>query len=198
VSNPPPESLDKLLTEIRACRICESQLPLGPKPVLRARLSSRLLIVGQAPGTLVHGSGIPWNDASGVRLREWLQLDRERFYDEARVAIVPMGFCYPGRGSSGDLPPRPECRATWHPRLIPLLANVQLILLIGHYAQAYFLGAQRKASLTETVRSHAEYAPRFFPLPHPSPRNQLWLKSNPWFTTEVLPQLRAAVGEALA
>ncbi len=197
MTSPPPESLDKLLTEIRACRICESQLPLGPKPVLRARLSSRLLIVGQAPGTLVHGSGIPWNDASGVRLREWLQLDRDRFYDEARVAIVPMGFCYPGRGSSGDLPPRPECRATWHPRLIPLLANVRLTLLIGHYAQAYFLGAQRKASLTETVRNHAEYAPRFFPLPHPSPRNQLWLKSNPWFTSEVLPVLRAAVGEAL-
>lgn len=198
MASPTPESLDRLLSEVRACRICESQLPLGPKPVLRARITSRLLVVGQAPGTLVHGSGIPWNDASGVRLREWLQLDRDRFYDEARVAIVPMGFCYPGRGSSGDLPPRPECRATWHPRLLPLLANVRLTLLIGHYAQAYFLGAQRRASLTETVRSHSEYAPQFFPLPHPSPRNQLWLKSNPWFTTEVLPQLRAAVAESLS
>lgn len=193
-----PDALDRLLADIRACRLCESQLPLGPKPILRARASSRLLIVGQAPGTLVHGSGIPWNDASGVRLREWLQLDRERFYDESRIAIVPMGFCYPGRGSSGDLPPRPECRATWHPRLIPLLSNLRLTLLIGHYAQAHFLGSARRSSLTDTVRAHAEYAPRFFPLPHPSPRNQLWLKSNPWFEAEVLPALRIAVREALS
>jgi uracil-DNA glycosylase len=198
VTESKPDSIDSLLAEIRACRICESQLPLGPKPILRARASATLLIVGQAPGTLVHGSGVPWNDASGVRLREWLQLDRERFYDEARIAIVPMGFCYPGRGASGDLPPRPECRATWHPRLVPLLSRVRLTLLIGHYAQAHFLGAARKSSLTETVRARAEYAPRYFPLPHPSPRNQLWLKSNPWFEAEAVPELRAAVAAALA
>lgn len=190
--------LDALLKDIRACRLCEATLPLGPRPVLRASETARLLIVGQAPGTLVHGSGVPWDDASGVRLREWLQVDKSAFYNEKDIAIVPMGFCYPGRGASGDLPPRPECSQTWHPRLLPLLANVELVLLIGHYAQQYFLADTRKKSLTDTVQAWPEYAPRYFPLPHPSPRNIGWFKHNPWFENEVVPALRGRVARALA
>ncbi len=190
--------LDALLLRIRACRLCEAQLPLGANPVLRAQASARLLIVGQAPGVKVHESSIPWNDASGIRLRHWLGLDREQFYDGRRIAIVPMGFCYPGKGTAGDLPPRPECAPTWHPQLLPLLPNIRLTLLIGHYAQAGFLGAARGRTLTDTVREHARYQPRYFPLPHPSPRNQLWVASNPWFHAEVVPALRQAVAEALA
>ncbi len=190
--------LDALLLRIRACRLCEAQLPLGANPVLRAQASARLLIVGQAPGMKVHESSIPWNDASGIRLRHWLGLDREQFYDGRRIAIVPMGFCYPGKGTAGDLPPRPECAPTWHPQLLPLLPNIRLTLLIGHYAQAGFLGTARGRTLTDTVRAHARYQPRYFPLPHPSPRNQLWVASNPWFDTEVVPALRQAVAESLA
>lgn len=193
----PRSELELLLGEIRACRLCEAQLPLGPRPVLRASETATLLVVGQAPGTLVHGSGVPWDDASGVRLREWMGMDKARFYDETTVAIVPMGFCYPGRGASGDLPPRPECRATWHPRLLPLLPNVRLVLAIGQFAQAYFLGESRKKTLTDTVRAWREYAPRVIPLPHPSPRNIGWFKHNPWFESDVLPALRARVAEAL-
>lgn len=190
-------SLGGLLKEIRACRLCEAHLPLGPRPVLRASATARLLIVGQAPGTKVHATGIPWNDASGERLRDWLAMDRDTFYDERRIAIVPMGFCYPGKTASGDAPPRPECRATWHPRLLPLLKNVRLILPIGQYAQAYFLGAKRKATLTETVRAWDEYAPKYFPLPHPSPRNVGWRKANTWFERDAVPALRERVREAI-
>lgn len=194
----PPTELDGLLTEIRACRLCEASLPLAPRPILRASAAARLLVVGQAPGTLVHGSGIPWSDASGMRLRGWLGLDRDAFYNESNVAIVPMGFCYPGRGVSGDLPPRPECSRTWHHRLLPLLPNIQLVLAIGQYAQVYFLGQQRKKSLTETVMAWQEYAPRVFPLPHPSPRNVGWFKHNPWFDAEVVPALRGRVADVLS
>lgn len=193
-----PTPLDALLADIRACRLCEAQLPLGPKPILRASATARLLVVGQAPGSLVHGSGIPWNDASGMRLRDWLRVDRSVFYDEARVAIVPMGFCYPGRGTSGDLPPRPECAQTWHPRLLPMLTDVRLVLAIGHYAQQYLLGPARKKTLTDTVQAWPEYLPRVFPLPHPSPRNVAWFKHNPWFDAEAVPALRAKVADALA
>lgn len=192
------ESLDTLLERIRACRLCEATLPLGPRPVLRARPSARLLIVGQAPGTRVHESGIPWNDASGIRLRGWLGLEREAFYDERDVAIVPMGFCYPGRGESGDLPPRPECAQAWHGRLMPHLPQVRLRLLVGHYAQAHYLGAARGKTLTDTVRAYRDYLPGTIPLPHPSPRNQLWFRSNPWFEDELVPVLRAAVAAALS
>lgn len=185
--------LDALLQRIRACRLCESQLPLGPRPVLRARSSARLLIVGQAPGTKVHESGVPWNDASGIRLRHWLGVERELFYDESRIAIVPMGFCYPGRGESGDLPPRPECSATWHPQLVPMLSGIRLKLLIGHYAQAYFLRERRGRTLTDTVRAFRDFLPDAIPLPHPSPRNQLWLRNNPWFEEELVPVLRTEV-----
>jgi uracil-DNA glycosylase len=190
--------LEGLLREIRACRICERHLPLGPNPVLRAGADARLLIVSQAPGIRVHATGIPWNDASGRRLRDWLQMDATTFYDEQRVAIVPMGFCYPGKAGSGDAPPRPECRATWHPRLLPLLQKVQLTLLVGQYAQAYVLGARRKPSLGETVRAWRDYLPTHLPLPHPSPRNVGWFKANPWFEAEVLPVLRERVHALLA
>ncbi|AXK73479.1 uracil-DNA glycosylase family protein [Lysobacter sp. TY2-98] len=186
-------ALDALLDSIRACRLCEAHLPLGPRPVLRASTSASLLIVGQAPGTRVHASGVPWDDASGRRLRDWLQVDTAAFYDESRIAIVPMGFCYPGRAGSGDAPPRSECRTTWHPQLLPLLPNVGLTLLIGQYAQAYFLGDRRKQTLTETVRAWREYAPSLVPLPHPSPRNVAWFKANPWFDADVLPMLRERV-----
>lgn len=184
--------LEQLLVEVRACRACEESLPLGPRPVLSASASARLLVVGQAPGTRVHETGIPWNDPSGDRLRDWLQMSREEFYDSSRVAIVPMGFCYPGKGKSGDLPPRRECAELWHERIMALLPNVELVLLIGQYAQAHYLQDEYK-TLTERVRRHAEFAPRFLPLPHPSPRNQLWLRRNPWFEEEVLPELRSRV-----
>lgn len=187
----PRESLDELAVRVRACTACAAALPLGPRPVFRAHPAARLLIVGQAPGTRVHASGIPWDDPSGARLREWLALDAAAFYDVQRVAIVPTGLCYPGRGPSGDLPPRPECAPRWHPPLLAHLPNVELVLLVGSYAQAYYLGAARRASLAETVRAWRGYAPRWFPLPHPSPRNTLWLRRNPWFEADVLPALRS-------
>lgn len=192
------ESLDKLLEKVRACRVCEAHLPLGPKPVLRAGAGARLLIVGQAPGRRVHETGIPWNDPSGDRLRGWLQMDREAFYNEHRVAIIPTAFCYPGTGKGGDLPPRPECAPLWHPQLRSVLPEIQLTMLIGQYAQAYYLGERRKKTLTETVRAWHEYLPEFLPLPHPSPRNQMWLKRNPWFEREVLPELRQRVAALFA
>ena len=186
--------LEELLGEVRACRVCAAQLPLGPRPVLRAAASARLLIIGQAPGTKVHESGIPWKDRSGERLRDWLDVERDAFYDQGRVAIVPMGFCYPGRDPrGGDNPPRPECAPLWHPPLTAALPAVELTLLVGLYAQAHYLGPRRKASLTETVRAWRAYAPSHLPLPHPSWRNTAWLKKNPWFEAELLPDLRARV-----
>ena len=190
--------LATLLKKVRACKLCEPHLPLGANPILRAGAGARLLIVGQAPGTKVHATGIPWNDASGDRLRGWLDIDRDTFYDENRVAIVPMGFCYPGKGSGGDLPPRPECAPTWHPKILPLLPEIRLVLLIGNYAQARYLGDARRANLTDTVRDAASYLPRYLPLPHPSPRNQIWLRRNPWFEKKIVPLLRERVAQALA
>jgi uracil-DNA glycosylase len=186
-----------LLREVRACRVCEEHLPLGPKPVLRAHRQARILIVGQAPGTRVHATGIPWNDPSGDRLRAWMDVDRETFYDERRIAIIPMGFCYPGRGRSGDLPPRPECAQLWHGRLLEQIPDLRLKLLVGQYAQAHYLGKRRKRSLAATVQASQEYLPEFLPLPHPSPRNILWLKRNPWFEAEVVPFLRDLVASLL-
>lgn len=187
-------ALEELVRTARACRVCAADLPLGPRPVLRARATARLLIVGQAPGTRVHETGIPWNDPSGERLRDWLAVDRATFYDESRIAIVPMGLCYPGRDArGGDRPPRPECAPLWHPPLIAALPAVELTLLIGRYAQGRYLGKRRRATLTETVRAWAGCAPGFLPLPHPSWRNTAWLKRNPWFTAELLPVLRARV-----
>ena len=190
--------LEGLLAAIRACTICAAHLPLGPRPVLAAALSARLLIAGQAPGTRVHATGVPWNDASGERLRAWLALDRATFYDARRVALVPQGFCYPGTAGGGDLPPRPECAATWHDRLLPLLPGVELVVAAGSYAQAYHLGRRRRRTLTETVRAWRDYAPAVVPLPHPSWRNNGWLARNPWFERETLAYLRARVARLLA
>ena len=192
------KDLPKLLTEIRACRACEPELPLGARPVLIADARARILVAGQAPSTRVHATGIPWNDASGKRLREWLGLDPEVFYDPARVAIVPMGFCYPGVGKSGDLPPRVECRRLWHDRIFGMLPGLGLRIVIGQYAQAYHLAGRTRANLTETVAAWREFAPALYPLPHPSPRNQMWLKRNPWFAEELLPDLRETVRRVLA
>jgi len=186
--------LASLVAAARACRVCAAHLPLGPRPVLRAAASARLLIVGQAPGTRVHETGIPWNDPSGERLRDWLAVDRDTFYDETRIAIVPMGFCYPGRDTrGGDKPPRPECAPLWHPPLRAALPNVTLTLLVGQYAQAYYLGPHRRDNLTETVRAWRETLPEFLPLPHPSWRNTAWLTRHPWFAEALLPELRARV-----
>ena len=179
----------RLLSEVRACRLCEPELPLGANPVLRASRTARVLIVGQAPGTRVHATGIPWNDPSGDRLRNWLQLDREQFYEESRIAIEPMGFCYPGKGKSGDLPPRPECARQWHARLLAGMPDIRLTLLIGKYAQNHYLGSKRE-SLAHTVRHWQDHAPGRFPLPHPSPRNLRWFRDHPWFEAEVIPALR--------
>lgn len=190
---PVDRDLPALLAQIRACRVCAAELPLGPRPVVQAAASARLMIVGQAPGARVHASGIPWDDASGGRLRDWLGLDRARFHDPAQVAIASMGFCYPGRGGGGDLPPRKECAPLWMERLRAQLPNVELTLLIGRHAQRWFLGAANRASLTETVAAFADYAPGFLPLPHPSPRNTAWFQRHPWFEREVLPQLRRRV-----
>jgi uracil-DNA glycosylase len=183
--------------EVENCRLCVDHLPHGPRPVVRASSSARLLIIGQAPGRKVHESGIPWNDASGIQLRAWLGMTPDEFYDASRIAIMPMGFCYPGTGKNGDLPPRPECAPTWHGRLLALMPEIRLTLLIGSYAQRHYLQLAKGVTLTETVARYADFLPRYFPLPHPSPRNRLWQSRNPWFVEEVLPKLRKQVQAAL-
>jgi uracil-DNA glycosylase len=191
--------MDELLADIRSCRTCSQQHPPGLRPVLQASATARLLIVSQAPGRKVEQTGIPFNDVSGERLRDWLRIDRDTFYDAARVAIVPMDFCYPGKGRSGDLPPRPACAAIWHPQLFPLMPRVRLTLAIGQYAQAGLLDSARAATLTDTVRNWRTHLARgVLPLPHPSPRNRPWVLHNPWFEAELLPVLRERVASALA
>ncbi|WP_374446880.1 uracil-DNA glycosylase family protein [Stella sp.] len=191
--------LDRLLAEIRACRVCAEHLPLGPRPVIRGRATARILIASQAPGTRVHASGLSFDDASGDRLRAWLGIDRDTFYDEARIAIAPMGFCYPGRlPRGGDAPPRPECAPLWQPRVATAFARIELVLLIGGWAQAWHLGDRVRSTLTETVAAWRDYLPRHFPLPHPSWRNTGWLNRNPWFAAEALPELRRRVATLLA
>jgi uracil-DNA glycosylase len=184
-------NLEALLAAVRDCRACAAHLPLGPRPVLRAGETARILIVGQAPGVRVHTTGIPWDDPSGERLRAWMGIDKEVFYDESRIAIIPMGYCYPGRGTGGDMPPRRECAALWLDQLLARLPWIELTLLIGQYAQRHFLGSRRKPSLAETAKAWREYAPQFIPLPHPSPRNQPWFKHHPWFERQLVPVLRA-------
>jgi len=174
-----------LLQEIRACRCCAADLPNGVNPVLQFTASAKLLVVGQAPGTRVHETGIPWNDPSGERLREWMGIGKQAFYDPRRIAIVPMGFCYPGKGKSGDLPPRAECAQLWRDKIHQCLPAIELTLLIGQYAQQYYLGSDRQ-TLTQRVASWRTYLPRFIPLPHPSPRNNIWLRKNPWFEDVVV------------
>lgn len=187
---------DQLVQQVRACTLCKDVLPEGPRPVVQLSRSSRILVVGQAPGRKVHETGIPFNDPSGDRLRQWMGVDRGQFYNEEQVAILPMGFCFPGTGKSGDLPPRPECAETWREALLARLDKVELTLVIGQYAQAWHLPDSRK-SVTDNVKAWREYWPGLLPMPHPSPRNIRWLKSNPWFEQEVIPRLQARIGELL-
>ena len=191
------ETLDSLLQAVRGCRVCSAHLPLGPRPVLQAGATARILIVGQAPGAQVHASGVPWDDRSGERLRGWMGIDARTFYDRRRVAIVPMGLCFPGRAASGDRPPRRECAPLWQARLLAQMPRIELTLLIGAYAQAHFLRNVEHASVTATTRDWRVHAPRIIPLPHPSPRNVAWFMANPWFEDELLPGLRCRVRSLL-
>lgn len=187
----------ELLDEIRSCTECAHALDLGPRPIVSAHPSSKIIIIGQAPGTVVHRTGIPWDDKSGENLRRWMNVSSEDFYDEKKFAIIPMGFCYPGKGKSGDLPPRKECAPLWHGRLLDQLQNVELILLIGKYAQDYYLKDKARRTLTETVRNYQVYLPEYFVLPHPSPRNNIWQAKNDWFPRYVLPALQESVAGIL-
>ncbi|MCB1588685.1 MAG: uracil-DNA glycosylase family protein [Xanthomonadales bacterium] len=189
-------ALQQLHIEIQACRLCAEHLPLGPRPVVRPSAIAPILLIGQAPGTRVHASGVPWDDASGERLRDWLGVDRERFYDPRCFAIMPMGFCYPGRGRSGDLPPRPECAPRWHAALLQQMPGVRLRLLIGRYAIAGYGGGLAGDTLADQVRGQSMQSDRLA-LPHPSPRNRLWLSRNPWFDRDTLPVLRTRIAALL-
>ena len=191
-------TLDGLLRAVRACHACDAHLPLGARPVLQAGTTARILIVGQAPGAKAHASGVPWDDRSGERLRAWMGIDAETFYDRDRVAILPMGFCFPGRAASGDMPPRRECAELWLDHLLAKLPRIELTLLVGQYAQAHFLRQSGHASVTATTRNWRAHAPRMLPLPHPSPRNIAWFKANPWFDSDLLPVLRRRVSELIA
>ncbi len=191
-----PSKLEPLLKQVRACRICEQHLPLGPRPVLQLGAKARILIAGQAPGRKVHQSGKPFEDVSGKRLREWIGISENTFYDADQVAILPMGFCFPGTGKSGDLPPRPECSLTWRLQLLEQMPKIKMTLVIGQYAQAYHF-SDFKGSLTDLVKSWQGYWPELVPLPHPSPRNNRWLKQNPWFESNLLPVLQDRVREII-
>jgi uracil-DNA glycosylase len=195
---PTVSKVDQLLEEVRACTVCADALPAGPRPVVQFSARSRIVIIGQAPGSRVHESGVPWDDRSGARLRDWTGLGERDFYDPAKVALVPMGFCYPGAGASGDLPPRRECAPLWHDRILSNLKAKRLILLVGSYAQARYLPQARKRTMGEVVRHFAAHGPVYFPLPHPSWRSGIWMQRNPWFESDVLPALRAAVRKALS
>lgn len=192
----PGKSFKTLIASVRSCELCADELTDGVRPVLQVHPGARILIAGQAPGIKVHNSGVPFDDASGDRLREWMGIDKETFYDETRIAILPMGFCYPGKGKSGDLPPKPICAQTWRQQLISTLPDLQLTLVIGQYAQAWHLPFQQK-TLTDTVRDYASYEKSLLPLPHPSPRNNIWLKRNDWFVQDVIPELKARVSKCL-
>jgi len=195
----PADGFAQLVAEIRACTLCAAHLPLGPRPIVRGRASSPLLVVSQAPGTLVHVTGLSFNDRSGDRLRDWMGIDRDTFYDEDRVAVMAMGFCYPGRAANGgDLPPRPECAPLWHPRLRPLFVGVGLTLLVGGYAIRYYLPELRRETLGAVTARWREFLPEFFVLPHPSWRTTAWERKNPWFTAEALPELRARVARLVS
>ena len=189
--------MQNLVSEIQNCSVCKEHLPLGPRPVISVSSKSRIAIIGQAPGTKVHASGIPWDDQSGKNLREWMGVDEQTFYNPDIFAIVPMGFCYPGRGKSGDLPPRKECAPLWHKSLFDNMPKLELTLLIGKYAQDYYLGKSSKRNLTATVKYFKEYLPHNFVLPHPSPRNNIWQAKNEWFKREVLPELKIQVAGLL-
>lgn len=189
--------MEKLIQEIRACQVCKNFLPNAPRPILQTSAASKILIIGQAPGSKVQTTGIPWDDKSGDNLRNWLGVDKPTFYNSDVIALMPMGFCYPGTGKTGDLPPRPECAPLWHPQLWAFMPNVSLVLLIGQYAQNYYLGKTTKGTLTETVENFNAYLPQYFPLPHPSPRNNIWQAKNQWFETTVLPVLKSRIQELI-
>lgn len=189
--------MDHLFQQINHCRICEHVLDAGVNPVVTASRNSKIVIIGQAPGRKVHLSSVPWDDKSGENLRNWLGVDAETFYDAEQIALIPMGFCYPGKGKSGDLPPRPECAPLWHHRLLSKIEDARLTLLIGNYAQKYYLGRTARPTLTETVKHFKEYLPEYLPLPHPSPRNNIWQRKNEWFKEEVLPELKVLVKSCL-
>lgn len=189
--------MQQLLDDILQCKICIDALPLGVNPVVTAHENAKIILIGQAPGLKVHRSGIPWDDASGKRLRSWLNVSDETFYNPKNIALVPMGFCYPGKGKTGDLPPRKECAPAWHEQLLAKMPNAELVLLVGHYAQKYYLQKEAKKTLTETVSAYESYLPKFFPLPHPSPRNRFWLSKNPWFEADVIPQLQYRINQLL-
>jgi len=190
--------MDELLVKIAKCRICEADLPHEPRPVVQLSPNCSLILVGQAPGRRVHESGVPWDDPSGVRLRKWLQISEEDFYNPNKVGILPMGFCYPGKGKSGDLPPKPICAPTWHPAVTAQIKEPRLTILIGKYAQEFYLGSGKYKTLTEKVFHFEKFLPVYFPVPHPSPRNIAWFKKNPWFELDVLPQLRNYVKQAMS
>ena len=185
--------MNNLLNKIQRCEVCREHLPLGPRPVIQLNTFSKIVILSQAPSRRVHETGIPWNDASGKKLKSWMNVSDEIFYTPLCISILPMGFCYPGKAISGDLPPRPECAPLWHPQVFKNFKSKPLILLIGQYAQRYYLKKSFRGSLTETVRNYKEYLPTYFPLPHPSPRNQNWVKINPWFMEEAVPALQKRI-----
>jgi len=190
--------MDKLIFQIRNCKECLPHLKDGVNPIIAASPKSKIVIIGQAPGRIVHKTSIPWNDKSGDNLRHWLGIDKTIFYDADQIALMPMGFCYPGTGKTGDLPPRPECAPLWHNKLLAMMTNAKLILLIGNYAQNYYLKDKTKNTLTETVHNFKLYLPKYFPLPHPSPRNNIWQAKNEWFGKEILPVLKKKVKNILA
>ena len=187
------KSFDCLVSEVRQCTLCQQDLPLGPRPVLQVSQNAKILIAGQAPGAKVHKSGIPFDDASGERLRQWMGVTEDTFYNDQKIAILPMGFCYPGSAKSGDLPPRSECAATWREQLLSAMKNIELNLVIGTYAQNWHMKEAKQKNLTETVKSWQSYGQMLIPLPHPSPRNNIWLSKNPWFEQALVPELKKRI-----
>ncbi len=185
--------MEQLVADIKKCAVCKPYLKDGVNPILSVSSKSKIILIGQAPGRIVHNTNIPWNDKSGDNLRNWLDIDKTVFYNTDILGLMPMGFCYPGKGKTGDLPPRPECAPLWHNKLFALMPNVKIVLLVGQYAQNYYLGDKAKSTLTETVRNFKTYLPTYFPLPHPSPRNNIWQAKNQWFGKEVLPELKKII-----
>lgn len=185
--------MESLLQEIKNCQVCLPFLNHGVNPVVSLHRNSKIAIIGQAPGSIVHKTGIPWDDQSGKRLRLWLNVTKETFYNPEFFALIPMGFCYPGKGTSGDLPPRTECAPLYHKKLFEQMKNIELVILIGSYAQSYYLDTSKGKTLTETVKNYKDYLPRYLPLPHPSPRNNIWLKKNPWFENNLIPVLQKKI-----
>jgi len=185
--------LNKLAEQIKACTVCKPYLKDGVNPIISVSSKSKIILIGQAPGRIVHNTGIPWNDKSGDNLRNWLGIDKATFYNTDKIALMPMGFCYPGKGKSGDLPPRAECAPLWHDKLMKFMTHAELVILVGQYAQNYYLKDKAKSTLTETVKNFKDYLPEYFPLPHPSPRNNIWQAKNEWFAKEVLPELKKKI-----